>query len=181
MNTRPRSVHLFSRRKIGRVPSTIERGTARRMDQPSAAHCYLGRGTIANVLKREGIEPAPERGGRTPWSVFLTAHWRSIVCDTKYTAEFRRLIAESRTAVSRLPPPNLNAYAEHFVRSIKKECLDRMIFVGQASLRRAVAEFVVHIVGSAITWVSAIGFRSPQRHVWRLKWQFVSVSTSAAC
>ena len=69
--------------------------------------------------------------------------------DTKYTAQFRRLIAESRTAVIRLPPrsPNLNAYAERFVRSIKEECLDRMIFVGQASLRRAVTEFVVHYLG----------------------------------
>jgi putative transposase len=69
--------------------------------------------------------------------------------DTKYTAQFRRLIAESRTAVIRLPPrsPNLNAYAERFVRSIKEECLDRMIFVGQASLRRAVTEFVVHYHG----------------------------------
>ena len=56
------------------------------------------------------------------------------------------LIAESRTAVIRLPPrsPNLNAYAERFVRSIKEECLDRMIFFGQVSLRRAVSEFVVH-------------------------------------
>ena len=54
--------------------------------------------------------------------------------DTKYTAQFRRLIAESRPAVIRLPPrsPNLNAYAERFMRSIKEECLDRMIFVGQA-------------------------------------------------
>jgi|KBSMisStandDraft_5_1062788.scaffolds.fasta_scaffold259937_1 hypothetical protein len=56
--------------------------------------------------------------------------------DTKYTAQFRRLISESRTAVIRLPPrsPNLNAYAERIVRSIKEECLDRIIFVGQASL-----------------------------------------------
>jgi len=40
--------------------------------------------------------------------------------DTKYTAQFRRLISESRTAVIRLPSraPNLNAYAERFVRSI---------------------------------------------------------------
>jgi len=175
----------------------------------------VGRGTIANVLKREGIEPAPERGGRTSWSVFLKAHWRSIVAadfftaevwslrglvtyyvlfiielakrivhiagittqpnegwmmqvarsltdelsgclmdkshlildrDSKYTTQFRRLIAESRTAVIRLPPrsPNLNAYAERFVRSIKEECLDRMIFVGQGALRRAVTEFVAH-------------------------------------
>jgi transposase InsO family protein len=48
--------------------------------------------------------------------------------------------------VIRLPPqsPNLNAYAERFVRSIKDECLNRMIFVGQASLRRAVSEYVEH-------------------------------------
>jgi putative transposase len=48
--------------------------------------------------------------------------------------------------VIRLPPmsPNLNAYAERFVRSIKDECLDRMIFVGQESLRRAVTEYMEH-------------------------------------
>ena len=40
--------------------------------------------------------------------------------------------------------PNLNAYAEHFVRSIKESCLDRMILFGEASLRRAVHEFVAH-------------------------------------
>jgi putative transposase len=40
--------------------------------------------------------------------------------------------------------PNLNAYAERFVRSIKDECLDKMIFIGQASLRRAVAEYMEH-------------------------------------
>ncbi len=52
--------------------------------------------------------------------------------DTKYTAQFRNLIAEPRTAVIRLPPrsPNLNASAERFVRSIKDECLERMIFAG---------------------------------------------------
>jgi len=66
--------------------------------------------------------------------------------DTKYSQQFRRLISEAGTAVIRLPPrsPNLNAYAERFVRSIKDECLDRMIFVGQASLRRAVAEYITH-------------------------------------
>jgi putative transposase len=36
------------------------------------------RGTIGNVLKREGIEPAPEREKRTPWSVFHKAHWRTL-------------------------------------------------------------------------------------------------------
>jgi len=66
--------------------------------------------------------------------------------DTKYTQQFRRLIDEGGTEVIRLPPmsPNLNAYAERFVRSIKDECLDKMIFVGQASLRRAIGEYMAH-------------------------------------
>src|SRR4030095_8967955 len=175
----------------------------------------VGRGTIANVLKRNGIEPAPERSLRTPWSTFLKAHWRVLSAsdfltvevwtarglgthyllfmisladrvvsiagittrpdeswmlqvgrkvtdaqsgalrakryliidrDTKYSQQFRRLVQDSGTKVIRLPPmsPNLNAYAERFVRSIKDECLDRMIFVGQESLRRAVAEYMTH-------------------------------------
>ena len=46
----------------------------------------------------------------------------------------------------RLPArsPNLNSFAERFVRSIKSECLDRMILIGEPSLRRAVDQFVVH-------------------------------------
>ena len=46
----------------------------------------------------------------------------------------------------RLPPrsPNLNAHAERFVRSFKDECLNRMIFVGQRSLCRAVSEYMTH-------------------------------------
>ena len=175
----------------------------------------VGRGTIANVLKRNGIEPSPERSRRTPWSTLLKAHWKVLAAsdfltvevwtakglvthyllfvisladrvvniagittrpdeswmlqiarnmtdsqsgalhairyliidrDTKYSEQFRRLIREEGTKVIRLPPrsPNLNAYAERFVRSIKDECLDRMIFVGQASLRRAVREYVEH-------------------------------------
>jgi putative transposase len=48
--------------------------------------------------------------------------------------------------VIRLPPrsPDLNAYAERFVRSIKDECPDRMIFIGQASLRPTVSEYMNH-------------------------------------
>jgi len=40
--------------------------------------------------------------------------------------------------------PNCNAFAERFVRSIEEECLDRMILFGEASLRRALTEYVVH-------------------------------------
>ena len=49
----------------------------------------------------------------------------------------------------RLPhrSPNLNAYVERFVLSIKSECLERMIFFSEQSLRRAVAEFIHHYHG----------------------------------
>ena len=38
----------------------------------------------------------------------------------------------------------MNAYAERFVKSLKEECLDRLIFFGEASLRQAIKEFVEH-------------------------------------
>ncbi len=40
--------------------------------------------------------------------------------------------------------PNCNAFAERFVLSIKAECLSRMIFFGEASLRRAISESLNH-------------------------------------
>ena len=40
--------------------------------------------------------------------------------------------------------PNMNAYAEHFVKSIKSECLDQMIFLGKESLVRTIVEYVAH-------------------------------------
>ncbi len=65
---------------------------------------------------------------------------------TKYSQRFRAFLEEGGTKVIRLPPrsPNLNAFAERFIRSVKEECLGRMIFIGQASLRRAIAEYMAH-------------------------------------
>jgi transposase InsO family protein len=56
------------------------------------------------------------------------------------------LVNDGGTNVIRLPPlsPNLNAYAERFVRSIKDECLDRMIFVGRRRCVARWAEYVNH-------------------------------------
>ena len=47
----------------------------------------VGGGTIANVLKRNGVEPAPERSRRTPWSTFLKAHWRVLAASDFLTVE----------------------------------------------------------------------------------------------
>jgi len=66
--------------------------------------------------------------------------------DKKYSRLFREFVAEGGTEVIRFPPlsPSLNAFAERFVRSIKEECLEKMILVGQVSLRRAITEYVTH-------------------------------------
>jgi putative transposase len=66
--------------------------------------------------------------------------------DPLYTREFRAAMKRGGVEVLRLPPssPNLNAYAERFVLSIRSECLDRIVPLGEAHLRRSVSEFVQH-------------------------------------
>ena len=66
--------------------------------------------------------------------------------DTKYTQSFRAIIASGRVEPLVLPArsPNLNAYAERWVRSVKEECLSEVILFGERSLRRALSEYVEH-------------------------------------
>ena len=66
--------------------------------------------------------------------------------DPLYTRDFLKLLADAGIESVRLPSrsPNLNAYAEQFVRSIKESCLERMIFFGEDSLRNTIREFVAH-------------------------------------
>jgi len=175
----------------------------------------VGRGTVANILKEHGLEPAPLRGRQTPWKTFLQAHWDSLAAvdlftievwathglvryfvlffielstrrvhvagltpnpqahwiqqvarnvtavdegflvgksylildrDTIYTQAFRDYLKREGLKLLRLPPrsPNLNAFAERFVRSIKEGCLDKMIFFGERALQRAITEFLAH-------------------------------------
>jgi transposase InsO family protein len=58
--------------------------------------------------------------------------------DTKYRDAFRSILVREGIEVIRLPPrtPNLNAFAERFARSIRSECLNRMILFGHASPTR---------------------------------------------
>ncbi len=175
----------------------------------------LARGTIANILKKHGIEPAPDRIRKTTWKEFLSQHWELIVAadfftvevwtrrglqryivlffielstrrvevagiasvanglwmsqiarnisdsvdglltgkrylihdrDPLFTAEFLGILADSGVKSVKLPPrsPNLNAYAERFVRTIKESCLDRMILFGEDALRKSIQEFTAH-------------------------------------
>jgi transposase InsO family protein len=171
--------------------------------------------TVGNILKANGIEPAPERKKTTTWKTFIRSHWdvlaavdfttvevwtkRGLVTfyllfvmelatrrvkfmgctpnpdgpwmkiqareltacddgflngkkyllldrDSKFTAEFRKIIEDQGTECVLLPPksPNCNSQIERFMLSIKSECLDRRIFFGENSLRKAATEFVTH-------------------------------------
>jgi len=175
----------------------------------------VGRTTVANILKRAGVDPAPQRRRSTSWSEFLRSHWHTLAAadfftvevwtaiglvryhvffvmrvatrqvhiagiipephgrwmeqiarnltdgfdgflkgctylihdrSVLYTEHFRSIFLSAGLKSVRLPArsPNLNAFAERFVRSIKEECLDRMIVLGETALRRAVNEFMIH-------------------------------------
>jgi hypothetical protein len=66
--------------------------------------------------------------------------------DTKFSEAFRVILEEAGVKAVRLPPrsPNLNPNLERFMRSIKEECLERMIIFGEKSPQNAVADFLAH-------------------------------------
>jgi transposase InsO family protein len=66
--------------------------------------------------------------------------------DPLYTPAFRKMLGDCGTKCPLLPArsPNLNAYAERWVRSIRQECLDRIVPLGEAHLRRTIRAYVAH-------------------------------------
>ena len=66
--------------------------------------------------------------------------------DRKYCPAFQQIIDAAGVERVPLPPrsPNLNAYAERWVRSVKEEALSRLILFGERALRHVLAEYVEH-------------------------------------
>jgi hypothetical protein len=66
--------------------------------------------------------------------------------DGKYCLTFRQLIEAEKVKTLALPAksPNLNAYAERWVRSVKEECLSRLILFGERSLKLALHHYELH-------------------------------------
>jgi putative transposase len=77
----------------------------------------------------------------------LSAH-RVLICDRdrKWSADVRQMLEDAGVHIVQTPyqAPNANAYAERFVRSIKQECLDRVIPLGERHFRQTVSEYVAH-------------------------------------
>jgi transposase InsO family protein len=78
---------------------------------------------------------------------FLLGKWYLIHDrDTKFTQVFDGMLKSSGVEPIVLPPrsPNLNAYCERFVRSIKEEVLEQMVMLGEGSLTRAIYQYLAH-------------------------------------
>ena len=78
----------------------------------------------------------------------LLSDGRLLLCDRdpKWSSAVEQWLGTAGVRVVRTPPraPNCNAYAERFVRSVKEECLDRIVPLGERHLRRTLQEFAVH-------------------------------------
>ena len=66
--------------------------------------------------------------------------------DARFSEGFDAVLRTAGIQPLKLPPqsPNLNAFAERWVRFIKDECLDQLILFGERSLRHALNEYLVH-------------------------------------
>jgi putative transposase len=168
--------------------------------------------TIANILERHGIPPAPERGTSPSWRHLMT-HYKDqlLACDfftvetlflqtiyvfffievgtrrvhfagctthpngtwvtqqarqmvwaleerdpeirflirdndTKFTRAFDTVFRSEGIDIIRIPyrAPNANAFAERWVRTVRDECLNKLLIINQAHLRRVMREFVTY-------------------------------------
>jgi transposase InsO family protein len=66
--------------------------------------------------------------------------------DSKFCESFRAILRSGGLTPVALPArsPNLNAFAERWVCSVKSECLSRLVLFGEGSLRRALGEYLKH-------------------------------------
>jgi len=111
--------------------------------------------TTRRQVSVAGVTPHPDeawmaQGARNvtmaAWGFLSPGQYLIHDRDTKFCTVFHQIIDEAGVARVVLPPrsPNLHAYAERWVRSIKEECLARGILFGEAALSRTLQEYVEH-------------------------------------
>ena len=172
----------------------------------------VGIETVANILKRHGIPPVPERGGASSWRHLMTHYKDQILAcdfftietlflktvyvfffielgsrrihfagctehptsawvtqqarqltweveersprlrflihdnDSKFTTTFDTVFRAEQMHVIHTPfrAPNANAFAERWVRTVRQECLDKLLILNEAHLRRVLREYVTY-------------------------------------
>jgi putative transposase len=84
---RPRTANEIENLVIRMAQDNRDWGYRRILAAISNLGHNLARGTIANILKKHGIEPAPDRLRKTTWKEFLSRHWDLIVAADFFTVE----------------------------------------------------------------------------------------------
>ena len=123
----------------------------------------VGRGTIANILKDNGIDPAPARDAHTRWSTFLKAHWECLTATDFLSVEVFTLkgmityyllffidLASRKVHVAGITPHPDNAWMTQIARNVTDthdgflRHTRYLIFVRRASLQHAVTHYLTH-------------------------------------
>jgi transposase InsO family protein len=83
--------------------------------------------------------------------------------DAKFTAAFDAVFASTGIRTLPIAPqaPRMNAYAERFVRTVRAECTDRMLIVGERHLRVILAEYIGHYNTGRSHQGEGMGLRAP--------------------
>ena len=98
---------------------------------------------------QEWIEQQARNATMEEWGFLRGCRYLLHDRDRKFCASFRELIESGSVKTIRLPArsPNLNSFAERWVRSVKEECLAKLILFGESSLRRALQQYLLHYHG----------------------------------
>ena len=112
-------------------------------------HLETRRVTIAGITRHpdgEWMEQIARTATQERWGYLNRCRYALHDRDKKFCASFRSALAAAGVKPIMLPAksPNLNAYAERWVRSVKQECLSKLVLFGEGSLQRSLNEYTAH-------------------------------------
>lgn len=112
-------------------------------------HLESRRVTIAGITRHpdeEWMAQVARSATQESWGYLHSCRYVLHDRDSKFCASFRSALASGGVKTIMLPAkaPNLNAFAERWVRSVKQECLSKVILFGETSLSRVLTEYSRH-------------------------------------
>jgi putative transposase len=112
-------------------------------------HLESRRVSVAGITRhpdQEWMEQIARSATQDDWGYLQGCRYVPLDRDTKFCASFRSALATGGIKAIPLPvrSPNLNAFAERWVRSVKQECLSKVILFGGGPLSRVLTEYSRH-------------------------------------
>ena len=112
-------------------------------------HLETRRVTVAGITRHpdeEWMAQIARSATQDTWGYLRSCRYVLHDRDSKFCASFRSALATGGVKMIQLPPksPNLNAFAERWIRSVKQECLSKVILFGEGPLSRVLTEYSRH-------------------------------------